>query len=65
MTLIIPRAEEASKGYMVHTQGLQCSSFLLMTYLLLRDYNILPKKELHLSLWVYHIGIIGGYGIWP
>ena len=24
-----------------------------MTYFLLRDYNILPKKELHSSLWVY------------
>ena len=23
-----------------------------MTYFLLRDYNILPKKELHSSLWV-------------
>ena len=23
-----------------------------MTYLLLREYNILPKKELHSSLWV-------------
>ena len=34
------------------TQGLQCSSFLVMTYSLLRDYNILPKKELPLSPWV-------------
>ena len=32
-------------------QRLQCSSFLVMTYFL-RDYNILPKKELLLSLWV-------------
>ena len=23
-----------------------------MTYILLRDYNLLPKRELHLSLWV-------------
>ena len=35
------------------TQRLQCSSFLVMTYFLLRDCNILPKKELHSSLWVY------------
>ena len=34
------------------TQRLQCSSFLVMTYFLLRDYNILPEKELHSSLWV-------------
>ena len=34
------------------TQGLQCSSFLVMTYFLLRDYNILPKRELPLSPWV-------------
>ena len=40
-----------------HTQRLQCSSFLVMTAFLLRDYNILPKRELHWSLWVilYHI----------
>ena len=25
---------------------------LVMTYFLLRDYSILPKKELHSSLWV-------------
>ena len=36
----------------VDTQGLQCSSFLVMTYFLLRDYNILPKKELPLSPWI-------------
>ena len=34
------------------TQGLSCSSFLVMTYFLSRDYNILPKKELHWSPWV-------------
>ena len=34
------------------TQRLQCSSFLVLTYFLLRDYNILPEKELHSSLWV-------------
>ena len=34
------------------TQGLQCSSFLVMTYFLLREYNILPKKELPSSPWV-------------
>ena len=33
------------------TQRLQCSSFLVMTCFLLRDYNI-PKKELHSSPWV-------------
>ena len=26
--------------------------FLVMTYFLLRDYNLLPKKELHWSPWV-------------
>ena len=34
------------------TQGLQCSSFLVMTYFLLRDYDILPKTELHWSPWI-------------
>ena len=29
-----------------------CSSFLAMTCCLFRDYNILPKKELHRSLQV-------------
>ena len=33
------------------TLRLQCSSFLVMTYVLLREYNLLPKEELHLSLW--------------
>ena len=42
-------------GDVVGTQGLQCSSFLVMACFLLRDYNILPKKELHSSPWV------GGY----
>ena len=36
------------KGYI---QRLQCSSFLMIAYFSLRDYNILPKKELLLSLW--------------
>ena len=31
----------------VPTQGLQCSSFLVCYIFLVRDYNILPKKELH------------------
>ena len=35
------------------TQRLQCSSFLVMTPFPLRDCNLLPKKELHLSLRVY------------
>ena len=34
------------------TQRLQCSSFLVMAYFWLMDYDILPKKELHSSLWV-------------
>ena len=34
------------------TQRLQCSSLLVMTYFPLRDYNILPKKELRWSLCV-------------
>ena len=34
------------------TQRLRCSSFWVMTYFWLRDYNILPKKGLHSSLWV-------------
>ena len=38
------------------TQGLQCSSFLVMTYFLLRDDNILPKTELHWSPWVAFLG---------
>ena len=33
-------------------QRLQCSSFLVLACFLLRDFNILPKKELHSSLWV-------------
>ena len=37
--------------YHQHAQRLQCSSFLVLTYFLLRDYNILPKKELLASLW--------------
>ena len=36
----------------VLTQRLLCSSFLVLIYFLLRAYNILPKKELHSSLWV-------------
>ena len=36
----------------VFTQRLQRSSSLVMTFRLLRDCNILPKKDLHLSLWV-------------
>ena len=47
------------------TQGLKRSSSLVMTCFPLRDYNILPKKELHLSPWVnvsmrglYEIGLV-------
>ena len=32
-------------------RGSNVVPFLVMIYLLLRDYNILPKKELHSSLW--------------
>ena len=37
----------------MNTQRLYCSSFLVLTYFLLRDYNVLPEKELHWSPWVY------------
>ena len=49
-----PRAE----GVQLHTlrasipKGSNVVPFWLLTYFLLRDYNILPKKELLLSLWV-------------
>ena len=36
----------------VCTQRFQSSSFLVMTYFLLRDFNIQSKKELLWSLWV-------------
>ena len=42
-----------TQGYSVRakdTQRLQSSSFWVMTYFLLRDYNIQPKKELLWSL---------------
>ena len=39
----------------VATQGLQCSSFFVMTDSLLREYDILPRKELHWSPWVARI----------
>ena len=29
---------------------LLCSSFLVMTYFLIRDFSVLPKNELHRSL---------------
>ena len=34
------------------TQRLQCSPCLFMTYFPLRGYKILPKTELHWSIWV-------------
>ena len=49
----------------VSTQRLQCSSFLVMTYFLLKDYNILAKKELHSSLWVKTAVNIGLPSAWP
>ena len=44
----------------IYTQGLQRSSFLVMTHFLIRDYNILPKKELLWSPWV-HIHASSGW----
>ena len=38
--------------YVMNTRRLPCSSCSVMTNFLPRDYNILPKKELLLSLWV-------------
>ena len=38
------------------THRLQCSSVLVMTYFLLREYNVLPRKELYSSLWIQAIG---------
>ena len=35
-----------------NSHRLQCTSFLVMTYFLLRGYNIKPKEELHSSIWV-------------
>ena len=40
------QVEDFERRQYEHTQRLQCSSFLVMTYLLLRDSNILPKKAL-------------------
>ena len=42
-------------GPKVGTQRLQSSSFFVMTFFLLRDHNIQPKKELLWSLWVVFI----------
>ena len=36
----------------IYPEALQCSSSLAMTYFLLRDHDMLPQKELPLSLWV-------------
>ena len=47
-----PQILDAPNDVCCYTQRLQCSSFLVMTYFLLRDYDILPKKELLLRLWV-------------
>ena len=41
------------------TQRLQSSSFLVVTYFLLRDYNIESKKELLWSLWVDMLRALG------
>ena len=39
-------------------KGSKCSSFLVMTFVIIRYYNILPKKELLWSPWV------GSFGVW-
>ena len=48
--------------YHGYTQGLKCSSFWVMACFLLRDYNILPKKELHWSLWAMTTFVSTGAG---
>ena len=50
--LVFQGAVRTSGSGCFFTQGLQSRSFLVMTYFLLRDYNIQPKKELPWSLWV-------------
>ena len=54
--LLTARCQGGGAGVSIHlkegTQGLQCSSFLVMTYFLVKDCNILPKKELLCSPWV-------------
>ena len=53
-------------GYIcIYTQGLSCSSFLVMTYFLFRDYDILPKKELLWSPWVYICVCVCAYMYMP
>ena len=49
-------------GQMWSLPRLQCSSFLVMTYFLLKDYTILPIKELPSSPWVCIRGIFEPYG---
>ena len=39
------------------TQGLLCSSFLGLLWFLVRDCNIVPKKELHRRVWVVGVGV--------
>ena len=45
-----PSTKIFSAAAVLCTQRLQCSSFLVMAYFPVRDYNMLPEKELHLSL---------------
>ena len=47
-----PSHEEPRAASRLSTQGLQCSSLLVMTCFLLKGYNMLPKKELLVSPWV-------------
>ena len=39
-------------------------SFLVLTSFLLRDSNILPKKELHLSVWGKTPQTLGTWSLW-
>ena len=48
------------RSCMIPTQRLLCSSFLVMTYFLLRDYK--PKKKLRSSLWANN-PLQGGLGL--
>ena len=50
------------------TQRFECSSFLVMTHVWLRDYYILTKKELHWSVCIclvpVNFGLLGSPGAW-
>ena len=59
--MILQDLPQTSK-YVNYTQRLQCSSFLVVTYFLLRDSNILPQKELPLSPWAPTLGCLELWG---